>query len=188
LSGSQTGLIFYPGGRVDPRSYAPLASSIAQEGFTVIVVPMPLNFAFFGVNRASEVIQAFPDISDWAIGGHSLGGAMAVEYAKSNLDHIDGLVLWASYPAENTDLSETDLVVTSIYASNDGLATLQDIQNSKERLPEDAQFVLINGGNHAGFGWYGSQSGDGIAQISKINQQEQIVSATLDLLASLGNN
>jgi hypothetical protein len=181
-----TGLILYPGGRVDTRAYAPLASLIAHEGFAVIVVPMPLNFAFLGVNRATQVIETFPEIDHWAIGGHSLGGAMAAEFAKSNLNRIDGLVLWASYPAQNTDLSETNLAVASIYASNDGLATLQDIQDSKARLPEDTQFLLIEGGNHAGFGWYGSQNGDGDPEITRVEQQDQIVAGTINLLRSLG--
>ena len=181
----ETGLILYPGGRVDYRAYAPLARYIATEGFTTIIVPMPLNFAFLGINRASDVMQTFPEIKHWAIGGHSLGGAMAAEFAKSHPSAVEGLILWAAYPGDNTDLSELDLTVVSIYASNDGLATLEDIQDSRARLPEDSQFVLIEGGNHAGFGWYGAQNGDGIAEMSKVEQQDQIVTTTINLLTML---
>src|SRR4030067_2834600 len=42
-----TGLILYPGGRVDPRAYAPTARKIAESGYLVIVVPMPFNLAVF---------------------------------------------------------------------------------------------------------------------------------------------
>ena len=181
----ETGLIFYPGARVDKRAYAPLAQSIAKEGFTVIIVPMPLNFAFLDINRASEVMQAFPHIDHWAVGGHSLGGAMAAEFGGANLDAVDGLVFWASYPGGNNDLSETDLQVLSIYASNDGLASPEEVLNSRERLPDDAQFIEIEGGNHAGFGWYGPQSGDGERQIPKSTQINQVVAETAAFLGRL---
>jgi hypothetical protein len=180
-----TGLIIYPGARVDARAYAPQASAIAEAGFTVVVVPMPLNLAFFGLNRASDVIQAFPAIEHWAVGGHSLGGAMAAEFASANQTQVDGLVLWASYTAASNDLSESDLAVISIYASNDGIAALQDIQDSRARLPTNSTFVEIQGGNHAGFGWYGPQNGDGEREISKDDQQDQIVRATTAFLNSL---
>ena len=181
-----TGLIFYPGGRVDYRAYAPHARDIAAGGFTVVVVPMPLNLAVFGINRAKGVINAFPEIDNWAIGGHSLGGAMAAEYASSNPTRVSGLVLWASFPGGNNDLSNSNLPVLSVYASNDGLATLEDIADSRERLPASTTFVEITGGNHAGFGWYGDQNGDGVASLSKAEQQDQIVQATVTFLQTLG--
>lgn len=182
----ETGLILYPGGRVDPRAYAPHARAIAEAGFMVVVVPMPLNFAFLGINRAAEVIKTFQNIDAWMIGGHSLGGAMAVEFANDNPSRVDGLILWASYPAETTDLSDSDLAVLSIYASNDGLATPEDIEWSRTRLPQDTIWVEIEGGNHAGFGWYGPQNGDGDLEISKSEQQRQIVSATVEFLGQNG--
>ena len=182
---ASTGLIFYPGGRVDYRAYAPLAHKIAESGFLVVVVRMPLNFAFFGANQATEVMASFPDIDHWAVGGHSLGGAMAAQYASSNLQHVEGLMFWASYPAGNNDLSKSGLEVISIFASNDGLATIQDIDASRANLPDDTAYVEIQGGNHAGFGWYGPQNGDGEAEITKTYQQEQIISVTTVFLEGL---
>jgi pimeloyl-ACP methyl ester carboxylesterase len=78
---------------------------------------MPLNLAFFGLNRADQVMAAFPDIETWAVGGHSLGGAMAAEYVRANPEQVSGLVLWASYPGGNNDLSAADLPILSVYAS-----------------------------------------------------------------------
>ncbi len=182
---ADTGLILYPGGRVDHRSYAPLAQAIAAAGFKVIIVPMPLNFAFLGINRAAKVMTQFPEINTWAVGGHSLGGAMAAQFASSHTDQIRGLVLWAAYPPESEDLSTTNLAAISIYASNDGLATLEEINNSKHNLPDNTRFVEIQGGNHAGFGWYGPQSGDGQAEISREMQQALIVDATAAFLDNL---
>ena len=181
-----TGLILYPGGRVDYRAYAPHARDIAAGGFTVVIVPMPLNLAVLGFNRAGAVIEAIPEITYWAIGGHSLGGAMAAEYASNNPTLISGLVLWASYPAGSNDLTDSSLPVLSVFASNDGLATLEDIADSQNRLPASTIFVEITGGNHAGFGWYGDQNGDGVASLSQAEQQNQIVQATVTFLQSIG--
>jgi acetyl esterase/lipase len=87
------GLIFYPGGRVDPRAYAPTARALAEEGYLVVIVPMPLNLAFFAPGRAAEVMAAFPGVENWAVGGHSLGGAMAANFAHDNPEAVrPGLV------------------------------------------------------------------------------------------------
>jgi dienelactone hydrolase len=173
---------------VDPRAYAPAAQDIASGGVTVVIIPMPLNMAIFGINRAEAVFDTFPAIQTWAIGGHSLGGAMAAEFAQSHRDQISGLVLWAAYPGEGNDLSQSELAVLSISASEDGLATPDKINASRELLPESTQFVEIQGGNHAGFGRYGAQAGDGVAALSPAEQQTEIVNTTLDFLTSLTTN
>jgi hypothetical protein len=180
------GLVLYPGARVDPRSYAPAAHTLAGEGYLVVIVPMPLNLAVFAPDRAAEVMAAFPEIGRWAVGGHSLGGAMAARFAYQNPDAVQGLVLWAAYPASTDDLSGHSAAVTSIYATEDGLTTEDKIAASRPLLPPDTSWVAIDGGNHAQFGWYGPQAGDGTATISREEQQKQIVAATLELLSRLG--
>ena len=180
-----TALIFYPGGRVDYRSYAPAAREIAAQGFQVIVVRMPLNLAVFGADRAADVIAAYPQVQHWAVGGHSLGGAMAAQFAAQNPGIVQGLVLWAAYPADNSSLEDADLQVASIYGARDGLAAPEKIDASRRLLPADTRFAEITGGNHAQFGWYGPQDGDGTAEISPQAQQDQIVSATVALLSTL---
>ena len=180
------GLILYPGGRVDPRAYAPAAWAIAAEGYLVVIVPMPLNLAFFGPNRAAEVLAAFPEVELWAIGGHSLGGAMAARFVHRQPSAVHGLVLWASYPSASDDLSSVrDLAVVSIYGTRDGLATEEKIAASRPLLPAETRWVAIVGGNHAQFGWYGPQSGDNPATINRQAQQQEVVAATLALLANL---
>ena len=185
-----TGLVLYPGGRVAPHAYAPAARAIAEEGYLVAIVPMPLNLAFFAPGRAAEVMDAFPGIERWAMGGHSLGGAMAANFAHGNFaaDNpaaVQGLVLWAAYPAGGDDLSGAQLAVASIYGTRDGLATPQEIEASRPLLPPDTQWTAIEGGNHAQFGWYGPQSGDNGATISREEQQAQVVAATVQLLRTL---
>ena len=180
-----TGLILYPGGRVDPRAYAPAARKIAESGYLAVIVPMPLNLAVFGSDQAEAVISVFPGIRHWAIGGHSLGGAMAARFAIQNPGSLDGIALWASYPANRDDLSTSNLKAVSIYGTRDGLSSLTQIQASQALLPSDTRWVSIEGGNHAQFGWYGPQAGDNEAAISRADQQDQIVRSTLELLASL---
>jgi hypothetical protein len=184
-SSNNSGFIIYPGGRVDPRSYAPLAHSIAAEGYFTIIAPMPLNLAVFGVNIASDIINSYPQISSWAIGGHSLGGTMAAQFAYENPSKIKGLVLWAAYPASGNDLSKHNILVITIHGSNDGLVSSSQIQDSLKLLPPTTIRVEIAGGNHAQFGWYGDQPGDNKAEMTRELQQSQIVNATLQLLLKL---
>lgn len=186
---TSTAIILYPGGRVDPRSYAPIARAIAEEGFLVIIPPMPFNLAFFDANVASEIMENHQEISHWAIGGHSLGGAMAASFTAGQSELIDALILWAAYPAENNDLSPlTGLPVASIFASSDGVATVEDIDASRPLLPADTRWIEIAGGNHAQFGWYGPQPGDGEATISREDQQAQIVAGTIQTLHQISGS
>ncbi len=179
------GLILYPGAKVDARSYSPAARAIASRGHLVVIVPMPLNLAIFGIDRAAEVVEAFAHIEHWAIGGHSLGGAMAASFAAGNPSKISGLVLWAAYPAESNDLSAADLKVASISGTLDGRAVPEDLDVRRKLLPQDTRWVAIEGGNHAQFGWYGPQEGDNEAAITHETQEDEIVAATVDLLKEL---
>ena len=182
------GFIFYPGGLVEPEAYAPTAGAIAEVGYLVVITPMPLNLAVLNSGAASDVIATNPEIANWVIGGHSLGGSMAASFAGQNPESIDGLALWASYPADSSDLSTQSISVTSIYGTLDGVATPDQVLAAKPLLPADTAWVPIEGGNHAQFGWYGSQQGDNPATISRAEQQRQIVSATIRLLEKLGTD
>ena len=180
-----TGLIFYPGGKVDPRAYAPQARAIAAEGFLVVVVPMPLHLAVLAPDRAAAVVAAYPGVRQWAVGGHSLGGSMAAHFAHGHPGTVQGLVLWASYPAGGDDLSATSLQVVSIYGTRDGLVTADKLEASRALLPPGTVWTAIVGGNHGQFGWYGPQSGDTAAAISPEDQQAQTVAASTALLRAL---
>ncbi len=182
-----SGLVLYPGARVDPRSYAPAARTIAAEGHLVVIVPMPLNLAFLAPQRVAAVTTAFPVVAHWAVGGHSLGGAMVARFVHRNPSAVDGLVLWAAYPAASDDLSDRDVVVASIYGTRDGLATEEEVEASRALLPPDTTWVAIEGGNHAQFGWYGPQAGDQPATISRQEQQAQLIDATVTLLDELAD-
>jgi len=181
----KTGFIFYPGGRVDPKGYAPLLRPIAAEGYLVIVPEMPINMAVFKPNRADEIITHYPDITRWLIGGHSVGGTMAAQYTDQHLDVINGLVIWASYPAESANLSNYDGPVFSIYGSMDPGVNDESIAGRIHLLPEDTQYVRIEGGDHHQFGSYEIKPENDHAEISRGSQHEQIIQATLEILQAI---
>jgi len=174
----ETGFIFYPGGKVDYRAYAPILKMIAAKGYFVAVVPVPLNLAFFDVNAAARVEAAYPEIKNWFVGGHSLGGVAASSYAASH-EEIRGVVFWASYPADDS-LKTGNIPAVSIYGTNDGLATRETLDESKALLLPDTKFIAIEGGNHAQFGSYGPQDGDNEASISPEDQWTQAAAATVE--------
>lgn len=181
-----TGFIFYPGGRINPVSYAPYAHQIAAQGYLVVIVPMPLNLAVFSINSANNVIAAYPNITHWAIGGHSLGGTMAVQYIQDNPGKVQGLALWTAYPPSGVNLSGANISAVTIHGTKDGLVSNQQITDSLKQLPPNTVRVDIVGGNHAQFGWYGPQSGDNPASISREQQQNITVNATVQMLSKLG--
>ena len=129
--GNGTGVIIYPGGFVDPRSYAPAARGLAEDGSLVVIVEMPLGLAVLGPNRADSVIEDHPEIDPWVIAGHSLGGTMAARYTADHPDTVDGLVLWASYPENGVDLTDWTGEAATVFGTRDGLTTLDDIEQSR---------------------------------------------------------
>ena len=179
------GFVFYPGGLVDPVAYAPWLRRLADGGVLAVLVPMPLDLAVFGFGRAADAIAAFPQVATWAIGGHSLGGAMASEFVKRNPGAVDGLVLLASYPAASTDLSNLPIRAVSTYGSENGVTPPEGFAASMVRLPPGSALVEIDGGNHAGFGHYGPQAGDGVAAIDREEQQRQAAETVLAFLRGL---
>ncbi len=154
-----TGLIIYPGGMVDPRAYAPQARAMAESGYLVTIVPMPDLFALNGVDRAQLVADAYPDISRWIIGGHSLGGTIAGQYAYE-IGGVIGLFIWGSYISSEYPLSHIDLPVVTVFGSEEAIATDPKFEAAKPYLPSDAQYVEIEGGIHAQFGYYGNPKGE----------------------------
>jgi len=178
---ASVGFIFYPGGRVDARSYAVPLREIAAQGYLVVLVPVRLNLAFFDINAAKSAIAVHPEIHSWVIGGHSLGGVAAAIFAKNNPD-ISGLIFWASYPADDS-LRNSNLRVLSIYGTND-MAGVKIFKEKDALMPANVEYVVMEGGNHSQFGDYGLQPGDMEATISRAEQQSKVVEAVIEFLAS----
>ncbi|MBQ4424595.1 MAG: alpha/beta hydrolase [Lachnospiraceae bacterium] len=176
----QAGLIFYPGGKVEYTAYAPLMAALSQEGILCVLLKMPLNLAVLGMGRAAGIPEEYPQIEDWILAGHSLGGAMAASYLGKHADGFDALVLLAAYSA--ADLSESGLAVLSIYGSEDGVLNRDKYNGYKKNLPADTGEIVIDGGCHAYFGAYGAQKGDGEPAITR---EEQIAQTARAIAARL---
>ena len=176
------GFIFYPGERVDSSSYAKLCNNVASYGYKVVAVDMPFNYANFGKNKATKVIEDNPQITKWVIGGDSIGGTVACEYAVNN-KNVEGIVLISSYPREN--ISELGFKVLSLWGSKDNVVDYKELINSKEQLPKDTKYVEIEGANHSQFANYGMYSGDEEALISSDEQMDITVRNIVNFLYNI---
>ena len=174
--GEEDLLIFYPGAKVQETSYAPLLRQIAEEGMDVFLVRMPARLAFFGSNKADEALQETADYANVYIGGHSLGGAMAANYAAEHAESLDGVILLAAY---STKPLPDSLPVLSVYGTEDGVLNRANYEKNLANVP-NLQEVVIEGGNHAQFGSYGEQRGDGEASIDPGMQWNETAEAILE--------
>ena len=174
------GFIFYPGGKVEHHAYEPLLAELARKGVLCVLVKMPFNLAVFDIGAADGIQEQYPQIENWYIGGHSLGGSMAASYLENNAENYKGLILLGSYSTQ--DLSNTDLTVLSIYGSEDKVMNREKYDSNKSNLPDGFTEIIINGGCHAYFGMYGAQDGDGTPTISNQEQIVLTVSAIYDMI------
>ncbi len=166
--GATKGLIFYPGGKVEHTAYVPLMQACAEYGILCVLVEMPFNLAVFDINAADGIQKEYPEIEDWYIGGHSLGGSMAASYLVDHAEEYKGLILLGSY--STADLSATDLAVLSIFGSEDTVMNREKYAENKSNLPSNFSEYVIDGGCHAYFGMYGAQDGDGMPTITNEEQ------------------
>jgi hypothetical protein len=166
--GATKGLIFYPGGKVEYTAYIPLMQACAENGILCILLEMPFNLAVLDINAAEGIQNKYPEITDWYIGGHSLGGSMAASYLENNVEDYKGLILLGAY--STADLSDTNLDVLSVFGSEDKVMNREKYEKNKSNLPNDFTEYVINGGCHSYFGMYGAQDGDGTPTITNEEQ------------------
>lgn len=168
---TDTALIFYPGAKVEAEAYLPLLDQIRQTGVTCILVHMPFNMAIFDWDAAEDILPRFPEIRHWYMAGHSMGGAMASQFASEHPEQLDGLILLGAY-------------IYGDYPDDDALTVYGSLNQSVEdHIDYTENIVEIQGGNHAQFGNYGPQKGDLPATISAQEQQEQTVAAIEDFIS-----
>ncbi|MHA3773091.1 alpha/beta hydrolase [Verrucomicrobiota bacterium sgz303538] len=181
-------LIFVPGAMVEPTAYAPLARSVAERGYTTIIVKLPWRMASFEsqrqsiVSRVKDIMESGAPSTKWIVAGHSVGGVLACRVARDHAERLSGLVLIGTSHPRDFDLSHLSLDVTKIAATNDGLASLAEVKANAKHLPSRTRWVVIEGGNHSQFGYYGFQLGDNRATISRSAQQATTVEALLGTL------
>lgn len=192
-----TAVIFLCGAGIAAEAYAPLLHPIANAGYAVHVVRLPLRFAPTeshkkeAIDRATQLIQNHPETSRWIIAGHSLGAALSCRIVKAKVPGIAGVVLLGTTHPKQDDLSWCLLPVTKVYATNDRIAPPEVVLANKRLLPANSKWVEIKGGNHSQFGHYGHQLFDGTPTISRSEQQQMVRSAlltALDSVSPLGHN
>ncbi len=176
--GNDTAIIFYPGAKIDHLAYLPLFSKLANEGYDCFLVQMPLNFAFLAPDSAETIISN-TNYSNYFISGHSLGGAMASSYENST-NKTDGLIFLAAYP-----MDEIYKPCLSIHGSNDGILNMEKFNKSKDLIKNNFTEVIINGGNHGQFAYYGHQTGDKEATISAESQQNQTAKEIINFINNI---
>ena len=176
--GEDTALIFYPGAKVDSEAYLPLMKRLADSCIDCFIVKPPLRFALFDINAADTIIGKY-SYKHVYVSGHSMGGVAASSYASKNTEKVDGVVLLAAYP--NKKLGD-DLSLLSIYGSEDNVLDKDAYEDAASNRPKSFKEVIIKGGNHANFGNYGEQSGDGDASITREEQQKQTADAIIEYI------
>ncbi len=144
---------------------------------------MPFNLAFFGTNKADNVLTNHPEITPWVIAGHSLGGVFASDYAVNHPDKIRGVIYFAAYPSANA--SNATFKALSIRGSRDNLTTSEDLSKNFNKFPGNTTFITIDGGNHFNFGDYGMQAGDNNSTITRREQQDKTIIVILEFLKNL---
>ena len=177
------GLILYPGAKVDYRAYLPLIYEMAKQDVLCAVVHFPFDIAFFNPDACEDVMSDFQDVDSWYIAGHSLGGVVASDYLSNCPEKFDGLIFLASYSTK--DLSAYDINVFSIIGTRDMVLNMEAYHESERYLPDDYFEYVIEGGNHGYFGSYGSQKGDGTADITEKQQRDMIVRCISDYMQSV---
>ena len=193
ISASQpVGLIFYPGGMVEPRAYLPLAYALAERGYPVRIVKLPWRSA--PLASQEEALHAYVRstiaesiIPHWVMAGHSRGGALAARFVHADPAQIDALILIGTTHPKMAEfsLAASPVPVTKIYATRDGIADPASILANRQLLPPTTTFLPIDGGNHSQFGYYGFQLLDQRATISRAEQQRQVVAAISKVMAAV---
>ncbi|QFP76293.1 alpha/beta fold hydrolase [Deinococcus sp. AJ005] len=182
---AKTLLVYYPGGLVRPQAYEWLGRALAADGVQTVIPVFPLDLAVTGINRADALIKKFGAGKTVVIAGHSLGGAMAAQYAKGHTDQLKGMILMGAYPAGNVSLKDTSLPVLSLLAENDRVADPANVRDGLNRLPASAKLTVIPGSVHSFFGRYGPQKGDGLPTVTHAAAEAEILTAIKAFIATL---
>ena len=177
-------VIVYPGGLGRPQAYEWLARALAADGYPTVIPEFSFDLAVTDPDRADALIQRYAEGRRVVLAGHSLGGAMAAQYAAGHADRLAGLILFAAYPGDSADLAAAGLPVLSLIGEHDQVVNAAAREAAWQRLPSDTRRVTIAGGVHAFFGRYGPQQGDGVPTVTRDAAEQQIRRAVEDFLAN----
>ena len=186
-----SGLLFFPGALVDPVAYAPLARAAAEAGHLAILVRVPRRGVLGGaevpgvIPRARALMKTFPEVARWIVAGHSRGGEIAARFGRDQPDALSGLLLIATSHPRDFSLAQSGFKVTRLSASRDGFASPEKLAANRPNLPEETRLIVVEGGNHSQFGWYGFQPGDRFALLPRAEQQRRTIEVLLACLTDV---
>ncbi len=190
VSASTPALIFFPGALVDPVAYAPLTRAAAASGFPAYIVELPRRGAFGGAEspeffaRLKQLLEQPGTPSRWVAAGHSRGGVVASDIAAEGRTGLAGLILVGTSHPRDVDLSKLAIPVTKVVGTLDGLASREEVEANRNKLPQSTRWVWVDGGNHSQFGWYGFQPGDRRASVDASSQRAEMIQGVLDALSA----
>lgn len=223
---AQCGLILYPEALIDRTAYAHIATRLSESGVLVALVnlePYRVVATLNGCPLREKAMRILSDavllsdqgtwtIDEWAVGGHSMGGHLAIATVANELSStVKKVVLWGVisypnpglYPCKLTLREIGDVDVLAVDGSEDKIAKgalrrKGDVAAFQRGMPlEEGNLgtgrdgpgrkchVTIEGGNHAGCAHYGPQTfpvKDGIRTVTLEQQQRRTAEATVDFL------
>jgi len=185
---ARAGVVFVPGGMVDPDAYLPLVRAVADAGWPVAIAELPWRMAFSDAatddvwQRVQAVRASWGRDRPIALGGHSRGAAMSARFAADHASELAGLFLIGTTHPRDHCLSAFTHPGLKVLGTRDCFAGAEESLANRGRLPATTTWVTIDGANHAQFGYYGQQLGDCSASIDRDDQQRQTLGALLDWL------
>jgi hypothetical protein len=182
-SNYQHEIIFFQGGLTDPKAYAPLCRKIAENGFTCHLIKMNWRMPIWDYKK----IESLFDLKNgnYIIGGHSQGAKMAAQFVFENPNLMKGLFLLGTSHPRDFDLSNRILPTIKLYGEFDGLASVSEVMENKDKLPKNVSLIAIKGGNHSQFGYLGKLLTDDKAEIDVEEQQRLTLEALNDFFKNI---
>lgn len=178
-------LVLYPGGLVRPQAYEWLGRALAEHGVHTVIPEFFADLAVTGKDRADGLIARYAAGRPVVIGGHSLGGAMAADYASRHADQLSGLILLAAYPAGGVDLTTTRFGGLSLLAEHDQVADAAKVRAGMTQLSPSSRLEVVPGAVHAFFGRYGPQQGDGVPTVRRAEAEQDIIDRIVAYLSPI---
>jgi len=179
----QNEIIFFQGGLTDPKAYAPLCRKIAENGFTCHLIKMDWRMPQWDYKK----IETMFDLKHgrYIIGGHSQGAKMASQFVYEHPGLMKGLFLLGTSHPRDFDLSGRSIPTIKLYGELDGLASVPEVMENKDKLPKNTNLIEIKGGNHSQFGYLGTLLTDEDAEIDLAEQQRITVEKLTDFFTSI---
>jgi hypothetical protein len=182
-AGKRPEIIFFQGGLVDPKAYAPLCRSLAENGYTCHIIKMAWRLAQYDYQKVPKLFDLKG--GNYIIGGHSQGAKMAANLVFENPGIFKGLFLMGTSHPRDIDMSSMIIPTLKLYGELDGLASVGEVLENKTKLPVNAELILIKGGNHSQFGYMGQLLMDNSAAISMKEQQETVLDHLLKFFSKI---